>query len=208
MGFGGNNGMTDFKDILGFNIQAESTRRVLFAASAVTLAIGLWLASSIVNSKLGKVLIAIRDAESRTRFIGYRVAEYKTVIFTVSACMAGVAGALYVPQVGIINPSEFSASNSIEAVIWVAVGGRGTLVGAIVGAIAVNWGKTWFTGAFPEAWLFALGALFVAGPLLLPKGIIGTLSGWPSMKKSSQMYAAAPPTADQLESGTPNPAAE
>jgi urea transport system permease protein len=208
MGFGGNNGMTDFKDILGFNIQAEATRRTLFAASAITLALGLWLASSIVNSKLGKVLIAIRDAESRTRFIGYRVAQYKTVIFTVSASMAGVAGALYVPQVGIINPSEFSASNSIEAVIWVAVGGRGTLVGAIVGAVAVNWGKTWFTGAFPEAWLFALGALFVAGPLLLPKGIIGTLSEWLAKKKSSQMYVATPPTPDQLESGTPNPAAE
>jgi urea transport system permease protein len=201
MGFGGNNGLTDFKDILGFNIQAESTRRALFASSVGILAIGLWLASSIVNSKLGKVLIAIRDAESRTRFIGYRVAEYKTVIFTVSACMAGVAGALYVPQVGIINPSEFSAGNSIEAVIWVAVGGRGTLVGAIVGAIAVNWGKTWFTGVFPEVWLFALGALFVAGPLLLPKGIIGSLTDLLAKKKSSQMYAAAQPTAGDVESG-------
>ncbi|MDR3372795.1 MAG: urea ABC transporter permease subunit UrtC [Ancalomicrobiaceae bacterium] len=177
MGFGGNNGLTDFKDVVGYNIQADSTRRVLFALTVGFLAVGLWLASSIVNSKLGKVLIAIRDAESRTRFIGYRVAEYKTVVFTVSACMAGVAGALYVPQVGIINPSEFSPANSIEAVIWVAVGGRGTLVGAIIGAVAVNWGKTWFTGVLPEFWLFALGALFVAGPLLLPKGIVGTLGG-------------------------------
>jgi urea transport system permease protein len=213
MGFGGNNGLTDFKDILGFNIQAVETRRVLFAASVIVLALGLWLASSIVNSKLGKVLIAIRDAESRTRFIGYRVANYKAVIFTVSACMAGVAGALYVPQVGIINPSEFSPGNSIEAVIWVAVGGRGTLVGAIVGAVAVNWGKTWFTGVFPEAWLFALGALFVVGPLLLPKGIIGSLSELLAKKKSSQMYNAVPPTpeqveAGQLDTGTPNPAAE
>jgi len=206
MGFGGNNGLTDFKDILGFNIQADATRRALFAASVLTLAIGLWLASSIVNSKLGKVLVAIRDAESRTRFIGYRVANYKTVIFTVSACMAGVAGALYVPQVGIINPSEFSPGNSIEAVIWVAVGGRGTLVGAIVGAVAVNWGKTWFTGVFPEAWLFALGALFVAGPLLLPKGIIGTLSEKLAKKSSSQMYASPPPTSGDVESGATAPA--
>ena len=205
MGFGGNNGLTDFKDILGFNIQAESTRRVLFASSVGMLALGLWLASSIVNSKLGKVLIAIRDAESRTRFIGYRVAEYKTVIFTVSACMAGVAGALYVPQVGIINPSEFSPGNSIEAVIWVAVGGRGTLVGAIVGAVAVNWGKTWFTGVFPEAWLFALGALFVAGPLLLPKGIVGTLSQLLAKRGSSQMYASPIVASERLEDGVNTP---
>jgi urea transport system permease protein len=169
------------------------------------LAIGLWLASSIVNSKLGKVLIAIRDAESRTRFIGYRVASYKTVIFTVSACMAGVAGALYVPQVGIINPSEFSAGNSIEAVIWVAVGGRGTLVGAIVGAVAVNWGKTWFTGVFPEVWLFALGALFIAGPLLLPKGIIGSLSELLAKKGSSEMYKSAPTSPARQEDGVSTP---
>ncbi len=207
MGFGGNNGLTDFKDILGFNIQSDATRRVLFAASIGFLALGLLLASAIVNSKLGKVLIAIRDAESRTRFIGYRVAEYKTVIFTVSACMAGVAGALYVPQVGIINPSEFSPGNSIEAVIWVAVGGRGTLVGAIVGAVAVNWGKTWFTGQFPEAWLFALGALFVAGPLLLPKGIVGTLSELLSRKKAANMYAGLPASPGEVEDGSNTTAA-
>ena len=205
MGFGGNNGLTDFKDILGFNIQSDSTRRGLFAITVIMLGLGLWLASSIVNSKLGKVLIAIRDAESRTRFIGYRVAEYKTVIFTISACMAGVAGALYVPQVLIINPSEFSPANSIEAVIWVAVGGRGTLVGAIVGAIAVNWGKTWFTGVFPEAWLFALGALFVAGPLLLPKGIIGTLSQMLAKKPSSQMYTSPIVESERLEDGATSP---
>jgi urea transport system permease protein len=208
MGFGGNNGLTDFKDILGYNIQSDSTRRALFAASVGFLALGLWLASSIVNSKLGKVLIAIRDAESRTRFIGYRVAEYKTVIFTVSACMAGVAGALYVPQVGIINPSEFSPGNSIEAVIWVAVGGRGTLVGAIVGAVAVNWGKTWFTGVFPEAWLFALGALFVVGPLFLSKGIVGALSDLFAKKKASTMYSAAPPASGAVEDGETTTAAE
>ena len=177
MGFGGNNGLTDFKDILGFNIQADTTRAALFAITVGTLILGLLVAAAIVNSKLGKVLIAIRDAESRTRFIGYRVANYKAFVFTVSACMAGIAGALYVPQVGIINPGEFSPANSIEAVIWVAVGGRGTLVGAIVGAVAVNWGKTWFTGAFPEYWLFALGALFVVVTLFLPKGIVGTISG-------------------------------
>ncbi len=198
MGFGGNNGLTDFKDILGFNVQADNTRRALFAISVGVLALGLWIASAIVNSKLGKVLIAIRDAESRTRFIGYRVAEYKTVVFTVSACMAGIAGALYVPQVGIINPGEFSPGNSIEAVIWVAVGGRGTLVGAIIGAVAVNWGKTWFTGVLPEFWLFALGALFVAGPLLLPKGIVGTISdALGKLKKSpTSAYAANPKPAE------------
>ncbi len=201
MGFGGNNGLTDFKDILGYNIQADSTRRGLFVATMLMLCLGLWVASGIVNSKLGKVLIAIRDAESRTRFIGYRVAEYKTVIFTISACMAGVAGALYVPQVLIINPSEFSPGNSIEAVIWVAVGGRGTLIGAIVGAVAVNWGKTWFTGQFPEFWLFALGALFVAGPLLLPKGIVGSISDMLAKKKSSQMYASLPATSEAVEDG-------
>lgn len=176
MGFGGNNGLTDFKDILGFNVQADTTRAALFALTVLAVILGLVISSAIVNSKLGKVLIAIRDAESRTRFIGYRVENFKLFVFTVSACMAGVAGALYVPQVGIINPSEFSPANSIEAVIWVAVGGRGTLVGPIVGAVSVNWGKTWFTGAFPEYWLFALGLLFVLVTLFLPRGIVGTLS--------------------------------
>lgn len=173
MGFGGNNGLTDFKDILGFNVQATSTRAALFAVSALALAGGLLVGRYIVTSKAGKVLIAIRDAESRTRFMGYRVENYKLFVFVVSACMAGIAGALYVPQVGIINPSEFQPSNSIEAVIWVAVGGRGTLVGAALGAILVNSLKTWFTSAFPEVWLFALGALFVVVTLYLPKGVLG-----------------------------------
>jgi urea transport system permease protein len=175
MGFGGNNGLTDFKDILGFNVQAETTRAALFSLSAIALLIGYLIARAVTISKFGKVLIAVRDAESRTRFLGYRVENYKLVVFTLSAMMAGVAGALYVPQVGIINPSEFAPANSIEAVIWVAVGGRGTLVGAALGAVIVNFGKTYFTGAIPEYWLFALGALFVLVTLFMPKGILGVL---------------------------------
>ena len=174
MGFGGNNGLTDFKDILGFNVQADGTRAALFSISAIALGVGYLISRAVVISKFGKVLIAIRDAESRTRFIGYRVETYKVVVFTLSAMMAGVAGALYVPQVGIINPSEFSPANSIEAVIWVAVGGRGTLVGAALGAVLVNFAKTWFTGALPELWLFALGLLFILVTIFLPKGILGT----------------------------------
>ncbi|WP_333824870.1 urea ABC transporter permease subunit UrtC [Pinisolibacter sp.] len=196
MGFGGNNGLTDFKDILGFNVQADGTRAALFALSCLLVALGLVLAAAIVNSKLGKVLVAIRDAESRTRFIGYRVATYKTFVFTVSAMLAGLAGALYVPQVGIINPSEFSPANSIEAVIWVAVGGRGTLVGAVVGAVAVNWGKTWFTGVLPSFWLFALGGLFVLVTLFLPKGIVGTWSEWRAKRKATPPSDAAPAPAE------------
>jgi urea transport system permease protein len=173
MGFGGNNGLTDFKDILGFPIQADSTRIVLFVLSVAALAGGYLLCRWVVNSKFGKVLVAVRDAESRTRFLGYRVEHYKLAVFTLSAMLAGIAGALYVPQVGIINPSEFAPANSIEVVIWVAVGGRGTLAGPILGALLVNAGKTWFTGALPEFWLFALGGLFVFVTLLMPRGILG-----------------------------------
>src|SRR3954449_12838411 len=176
MGFGGNNGLTDFKDILGFNVQSDATRASLFAITAIILAATLLIAQLIVTSKFGKVLIAIRDAESRTRFIGYRVENYKLAVFTFSAVLAGIAGALYVPQVGIINPSEFAPTNSIEAVIWVAIGGRGTLVGAALGAVLVNWGKTYFTGALPEYWLFALGLLFILVTLFLPQGIVGVIS--------------------------------
>ncbi|BCM82009.1 urea ABC transporter permease subunit UrtC [Methylobacterium indicum] len=176
MGLGGNNGLTDFKDILGFNVQAQGTRVVLFVLTAVALALAYLVARFMTTSAFGKVLVAIRDAESRTRFLGYRTAHYKVLAFTVSAMMAGVAGALYVPQVGIINPSEFAPANSIEAVIWVAVGGRGTLVGAALGAVLVNYAKTLLTGAMPDAWLFALGALFVVVTLYLPKGILGTLA--------------------------------
>jgi urea transport system permease protein len=176
-GFGGNNGLTDFKDILGFNIQSDATRATLFVLSVVALALGYLLCQWLVTSKFGKVLIAIRDAESRTRFIGYRVENYKLAAFVISACLAGIAGALYVPQVGIINPSEFSPANSIEAVIWVAVGGRGTLVGAALGALIVNYGKTVFTsGMLAPYWLFMLGSLFVLVTLLLPKGVVGTIS--------------------------------
>ncbi|MCX5478745.1 urea ABC transporter permease subunit UrtC [Kaistia geumhonensis] len=176
MGFGGNNGLTDFKDILGFNIQAPETRGVLFFASALALALGFLICRAVIMSKFGKVLVAVRDAESRTRFIGYRVEGYKLVVFVLSAMMAGVAGSLYVPQIGIINPGEFAPANSIEAVIWVAVGGRGTLIGPIVGALLVNFGKTWFTsGLLAEYWLFVLGALFIAVTLFLPKGVVGTL---------------------------------
>ncbi len=178
-GFGGNNGLTDFKDILGFNIQAGGTRGALFAITCVVLALALALCRAIVSSKFGKVLIAIRDAESRTRFLGYKVESYKVLVFTLSACMAGVAGALYVPQVGIINPGEFAPANSIEEVIWVAVGGRGTLTGAILGAVVVNYGKTYFTsGALAPYWLFVLGGLFIGVTLLLPRGIVGTIQHW------------------------------
>lgn len=179
MGFGGNNGLTDFKEILGFDIQASKTRAGLFAASAIALALGVLVTSAITSSQFGKLMIAVRDAESRTRFLGYRPENVKLFAFVVSAIMAGIAGALYVPQVGIINPGEFAPANSIEVVIWTAVGGRGTIIGPIVGALAVNGGKSWFTGAFPEYWLFALGGLFVLVTLLLPKGIVGTLrDGW------------------------------
>ena len=178
-GFGGNNGLTDFKDILGFNVQAQGTRAVLFILSCIALALAFLICRAVVTSKLGKVLIAIRDAESRTRFLGYRVENYKLFVFTLSACMAGVAGALYVPQVGIINPGEFAPGNSIEAVIWVAVGGRGTLTGAALGAIVVNYAKTVFTsGVLAPYWLFMLGALVILVTLLLPKGIVGTVKDW------------------------------
>ena len=184
-GFGGNNGLTDFKDILGFNIQSDGTRAALFVASCLALILAFVVCRAIVTSKLGKVLIAVRDAESRTRFLGYRVESYKLFVFTLSACMAGVAGALYVPQVGIINPGEFAPGNSIEAVIWVAVGGRGTLVGAALGAVVVNYAKTFFTsGALAPYWLFMLGALFILVTLLLPKGIIGTINAWQEGRKA------------------------
>jgi urea transport system permease protein len=172
-GFGGNNGLTDFKDIVGYNVQAPTTRSALFAISAIALGVSVLVCSAIVNSKLGKVMVAIRDAESRTRFLGYRVDNVKLFAFVVSAVIAGVAGALYVPQVGIINPGEFEPGNSIEVVIWTAVGGRGTLVGPIIGALLVNAGKTFFTGALPDYWLFALGALFIFVTLFMPKGIVG-----------------------------------
>ena len=176
MGFGGNNGLTDFKDILGYSLQSQHTRVGLFLATVVALTLGYLACRYITGSRFGRIIEAIRDAESRTRFIGYRVEYYKLALFTFSAMLAGIAGALYVPQVGIINPGEFSPINSIEAVVWVAVGGRGTLYGAALGAGIVNYAKTWFTTAFPEIWLYALGALFVAVTLALPRGVVGLLA--------------------------------
>ena len=173
MGFGGNNGFTDFKDILGFPLAAPGTRMTLFVATIVALASSYALTRALLRSRAGRVIRAIRDGESRTRFLGYPVESYKLWLFVVSAVIAGVAGALYVPQVGIINPGEFAPINSIEVVIWVAVGGRGTLYGAVAGALLVNYAKTYFTGAFPEVWLYALGALFIVVTLLLPKGLVG-----------------------------------
>ena len=175
LGLGGNNGLTDFKDILGFSLQADSTRIALFIASAIALGLGYLACRAIVVSRLGKVAVAIRDAEDRVRFIGYRVDRVKLAIFTFSAVLAGIAGALYVPQVGIINPGEFSPLRSIELVVWVAIGGRTTLYGAVLGAFIVNYSKTYLTGAAPEMWLFALGALFVLVTLYLPNGIVGLL---------------------------------
>jgi urea transport system permease protein len=172
-GFGGNNGFTDFKRILGFPITAPQTRMALFALTGATLLGFLLLGRWIVTSKLGRVLTAIRDAETRVMFSGYNPLYFKLFIWTVSAMICGIAGALYVPQVGIINPSEMSPANSIEIAIWAAVGGRGTLVGPVIGAAAVNLGKSWFTQALPEYWLFVLGLLFILVTLFLPHGIAG-----------------------------------
>jgi urea transport system permease protein len=177
MGMGGNNGLTDFKDMLGYNLQAESTKVGLYVASALALALSLLLCRFIVSTKLGRVMQGVRDAEARVRFLGYSSTNVKLFAFVLSAVLAGIAGALYVPQVGIINPSEFSPANSIEIAIWVAVGGRGTLLGPILGAWVVNYAKTYLTGAAPEIWLFFLGALFILVTLLLPAGIVGALRG-------------------------------
>jgi urea transport system permease protein len=201
LGFGGNNGLTDFKDILGFNVQTPTTRAALFVSSTLALMLGFTICRVVVSSKFGKVLVAIRDAEARARFLGYRVEAYKLFVFTLSACMAGVAGALYVPQVGIINPSEFSPGNSIEAVIWVAVGGRGTLTGAVLGAVLVNYGKTYFTsGLLAPYWLFVLGGVFVAVTLLLPRGIVGMIRHhwreWRGRRLAAGVPYAAPRPAE------------
>ncbi|MDD3765139.1 MAG: urea ABC transporter permease subunit UrtC [Nevskiales bacterium] len=175
MGFGGNNGLTDFKDLLGYDLQSSNTRVALFLCTAIALGLGYAASRYIVGSRFGRVIEAVRDAEARTRFIGYKVENYKLWLFTFSAALAGIAGALYVPQVGIINPGEFAPINSIEVVVWVAIGGRGTLYGAVVGALLVNYAKTVLTGALPEIWLYALGALFVVVTVFLPQGIVGLL---------------------------------
>ncbi len=176
MGFGGNNGFTDFKELLGMALNTPLARAMLFYASLVALVGSYWVCQRVSISKLGRVLLAIRDAESRVRFLGYSTTQVKLFVFVLSAVLAGLAGALYVPQVGIINPGEFSPGNSIEAVIWVAVGGRGTLIGAVLGAFSVNALKTWLTTAAPDLWLFALGGLFVAVTLFLPRGLVGLFS--------------------------------
>ena len=173
MGFGGNNGLTDFKDILGFSLRNDTTRIGLFVASGIALLLAYLLCQKITRSRAGRVALAIRDAEARTRFIGFNVDSYKLWIFTLSAVLAGISGALYVPQAGIINPREMAPLGSIEIVVWVALGGRGTLYGPIIGALIVNYAKSWFTVAFPEFWIFALGALFVISTLYLPRGITG-----------------------------------
>jgi urea transport system permease protein len=176
MGFGGNNGLTDFKDILGFDLSADTTRVGLLIITFLSLTLGYLICRFIINSRLGRVVISIRDAESRVRFLGYKVEQYKLFIFVVSAILAGIAGALYVPQVGIINPGVFSPLFSIELVIWVAIGGRGTLYGAIIGAMLVSFASTYFTSALPEVWLYALGGLFVVVTLYLPQGVVGLIS--------------------------------
>ena len=176
MGFGGNNGFTDFKRILGLPVQAPQMRTMLYVLSGLYLLGALVLARWIVTSKLGRVLTAIRDQESRLMFLGYRTIYFKLAIWTLAAILSGVAGALYVPQVGIINPSEMSPANSIEIAIWAAVGGRGTLFGPILGAFAVNGAKSWFTVAYPEYWLFFLGLVFVLVTLFLPRGLLGALA--------------------------------
>ncbi|MDO9004441.1 MAG: urea ABC transporter permease subunit UrtC [Aquabacterium sp.] len=174
-GFGGNNGFTDFKRILDIPLAQPSTRMVLFILTGMTL-IGFYLmARWLVNTKFGRVLQAIRDAENRVMFCGYNPLAYKLAIWTLSAVMCGIAGALYVPQVGIINPGEMSAAAGIEIAIWTAVGGRASLIGPIVGAFFVNGAKSWLTVAYPEFWLYFLGLLFILVTLLLPQGIVGGL---------------------------------
>jgi urea transport system permease protein len=199
MGFGGNNGFTDFKDILGFDLHSDKTRVALLVITVIALAAAYMACRMIVESRAGRVVLAIRDAESRTRFLGYPVESFKLWLFVFSGIIAGVAGALYVPQIGIINPSEFAPINSIEAVIWVAVGGRGTLFGAIAGAVLVNYAKTYLTGAFPEIWLYFLGAVFVLVTLFLPRGVIGLLQA------AKQQKNAAPKAPVKTEEAEPMP---
>jgi urea transport system permease protein len=190
-GFGGNNGFTDFKRILNIPIATQEMRMTLFALTGITL-LGFFLfAKWLIGSKFGRVLQAIRDAETRVMFSGYNPLPYKLTIWVISAVMCGVAGALYVPQVGIINPGEMSAANSIEIAIWAAVGGRATLIGPIIGAFIVNGAKSWLTVAYPEYWLYFLGALFIAVTLFLPNGIVGLVRKWMSREKASPASAAA-----------------
>lgn len=198
-GFGGNNGLTDFKDLLGFNLQEDSTRCGLFIASVIALLLGFALCKYIAQSRLGSLVMAIRDSESRVRFMGYRDEHVKLFIFVVSAALAGVAGALYVPQVGIINPSEFAPIRSIELVIWVAIGGRGTLYGAVLGAFVVNYLKTFFTAWAPEAWLFILGAIFVFVTIFMPKGLVGIYNQISTHKSKNKSLKQSQTSAEQSQ---------
>jgi len=184
-GFGGNNGFTDFKRILDIPLATPQTRMALFVTTGLTLLGCYLLARWLVVSKFGRVLQAIRDAESRVMFSGYQPLGYKLAIWTLSAIMCGVAGALYVPQVGIINPGEMSPGNSIEIAIWVAVGGRATLLGPIVGAFLVNGAKSWLTVAYPEIWLYFLGGLFMVVTLFLPNGVMGWFLTWLKSRRST-----------------------
>ncbi|MEC4678799.1 MAG: urea ABC transporter permease subunit UrtC [Nitrospirota bacterium] len=171
MNLGGTNGLTDFKSILGFSLGEASTQRMLFVATGVCLVLAFLLCRYITQSRLGKVLIAIRDNEGRIRFSGYSASQYKLFVFVISAALAGIAGALYVPQVGIITPGQIGVLPSIEMIVWVAVGGRGTLIGAILGAVGVNWARSFLTSNYPDLWLYFLGALFVGVVLYFPKGM-------------------------------------
>lgn len=207
MGFGGNNGLTDFKEILGAPLQAATTRAGLFAATAIALAAGVLVVAAVTRSKLGALMVAVRDAEGRTRFLGWRAEHVKLFAFTLSAMMAGVAGALYVPQVGIVNPGEFAPLNSIEVVVWTAVGGRATILGPVVGALLVNGGKSYFTAAAPDAWLFILGGLFVFVTLFLPRGIVGTFDhGWRALRERRQAARAETGVATAPADAAANPA--
>ena len=192
MGFGGNNGLTDFKDILGFGLQSDGTRVTLFMLSGLAVMATYFFLQSVMRSRLGKLIVAVRDAEMRVRFVGFRVEHVKLLMFVLSAMIAGLAGALYVPQVGIINPSEFAPLASIEIVIWVALGGRATLYGAIIGAFVVNYAKSVLTAAFPDAWLFFLGGLFVLVTIVLQQGIAGLVQKQSTLKaKSHQKEVSA-----------------
>ncbi|HBG29783.1 urea ABC transporter permease subunit UrtC [Candidatus Macondimonas diazotrophica] len=175
-GLGGNNGLTDFKMLMGFSLQEPGTRAALFALTVLMLAGAYVLCRYLVRSKLGRVLVGLRDAENRLMFMGYNPLHYKLFVWTLSAVLCAIAGALYVPQVGIINPSELQPANSIEMAVWVAVGGRGTLVGPMLGALTVNGAKSWLTAAYPELWLFFLAAIFIGVTLWLPGGLWSLIS--------------------------------
>ena len=199
-GFGGNNGLTDFKRILGLPLHNQGTKLNLYIASCVALLLGYLVCRFIVTSRLGRVLIAIRDQEDRVRFAGYNPVNYKLFAWTTSAALCGLAGALYVPQVGIINPGELAPANSIEIAIWVAVGGRGTLVGAALGALIVNGSKSYLTAAYPDYWLFFLGGLFVVVTLFMPNGVLGLFS---RVRKGGDRSTAAPDSPEPAEPTEP-----